>query len=176
MWPKLKMTPSFLSMPEFYRYFITPLPNAPYNKRYYGGAPLDFRLCGRYEFCKAISPYGYFAGHFYFMSTDMAGVVSDESIERYSIDKTKMLEDSNFIRDYDVDDNSPLMGTEDLSIGHQIFQWSSQSKMAINQYASTTEDGGGFFHPIVEDKRWLKMWEDLKKRHNDYYLLPALFW
>lgn len=107
--------------------------------------PQDYKYCGQHEWCAKVSPHGYFAGQFYFMSTDMAGVVSDDATERYFGGNQRNI--------------------EDLDLGYKIFQWSAQTKMPINQHVSIHRV---WHHPLKSTEKFLERWELFKKEFPEY--------
>lgn len=125
---------TMISVPHLFRHVVDRLPPYPFNKRYYGGRILDVNMCGKSKRCHYISPNGYMAGQFYYLSPDLAHGVSNDDL-----------------------DPLPDTRTEDLDMGRAVFRWSDVHGQLIK-----IETHGRKYkpweHPVKDPAEWTRLW------------------
>lgn len=128
---------TLIFMPYLFEKIIGLLKPYPYNSLYYGGHTTDAKQCNVavWEHCKLITPNGYMAGQFYFLSPDLANAVTNDDRNRVS-----------------------NTGVEDLDMGRSVFRWSRANKEMIKSFTH----GGKFAlwqHPVKETEKWMGLWD-----------------
>ena len=135
-------TDNLLYTPNFFRYMDKKLPRRK-DQLVYGGLPLDYRKCGgdKHDHCKdMVGPY-FMQGGCYFLSTELARFISNETA---------------------FDHEAVKLPHEDMTTGN--FVYSHPGTIKVIKIKNTGETIRK--HPVKEEKKFKFRWEKMLKEER----------
>ena len=137
-------TDNLLYTPYFFRYMDNELP-MKVNQLVYGGLPLDYKKCGgdKHDHCKdMIGPY-FMQGGIYFLSTELARFISDETA---------------------FDHQAVKLPHEDMTTGNFVYSHPEKENIKLKKIKQRGETIR--YHPLKTDKKFKFRWNLMLKREQ----------
>lgn len=137
-------TDNLLYTPFFFRYMDKELPMKG-GQLVYGGLPLDYKRCGgdNHDHCKdMIGPY-FMQGGIYFLSTELARFISDETA---------------------FDHQAVKLPHEDMTTGNFVYSHPEKRKIKIKKIKKRGETIR--YHPLKTDRKFKVRWNMMLRREQ----------